>query len=58
VIRDADHIYRRQSNHPTVHYRRSFVRPRPSSMPVGSVAFENDRNVFTAVADAVLVRSN
>jgi hypothetical protein len=42
VIRDADHVYRRLSGHPSVRYHRWLICPRFSSTPVAFVAFRSD----------------
>jgi len=42
VIRDADHVRRRFSGHPSVRYHRWLISPRFSSTPVAFVAFRSD----------------
>jgi hypothetical protein len=45
VVRDADHVRRRLSGHPTVRYHRWLVSPRWSSTPAAFVAFRTDGGV-------------
>jgi hypothetical protein len=45
VVRNADHVRRRLSGHPTVRYHRWLVSPRWSSTPAAFVAFRTDGGV-------------
>jgi hypothetical protein len=45
VIRNADHVRRRLSGHPTVRYHRWLITPRWSSTPAAFVAFRTDGGV-------------
>ena len=45
VVRNADHVRRRLSGHPTVRYHRWLIRPRWSRTPAAFVAFRTDGGV-------------
>jgi hypothetical protein len=45
MVRNADHVRRRLSQHPTVHYHRWLIRPRWSQTPAAFVAFRTDDGV-------------
>ena len=45
VIRDASHVRRRLSGHPTVRYHRWLITPRLSSTPAAFVAFRTDGGI-------------
>jgi hypothetical protein len=46
VVRDADHVRRRLSGHPTVRYHRWLIVPRWSTRPAAFVAFRSDGGVI------------
>jgi len=46
VVRNADHVRRRLSGHPTVGYHRWLIRPRWSRTPAAFVAFRSDGGVI------------